>query len=620
MEGAKTEKVNSGSVLCVLCRMLLCLVPFLLMDLFIRMLTKNVSYSAESITFTSILFSVLWISLILSLSLCPERKIGRIIYGILFALCFVMFLAQTLYFSRMDFFFGFHLIESAEEGKGDIIDTFANVGFVTHLKYIAVLASGIFAIVKFPKCEKIRWKTLLAILLLFVILHIVMPNLLGRANDSLAWDTWRNPRNVYESFGDSNKNMKICGFYEYTARDFYVTFIRTENEERAEELEFLNTAYGSETPHKKNAYTGIFEGKNVIFLQLEGIDNWLLTKEDMPNLYGMMKNAIVFDNHYSYYSGGGSTFNSELAVTTGFVNPVSYAENPYSFNKNHYPESLPRKLSEMGYRTNAFHMNTGEYYMRGINYKNWGYDKYFSLMDDCAYTDDSYMLDRELVQNPVFYENMFKKGEPFMNYVITFTSHTPFDITTEHGKLLAEKVYGKESAIPKMTEEEAVRFMAREADNMIGLMLGALKKEGLYENTVIVAFADHYLYSLYDKTILDKYKTTENNLINNTPFIIWSADMTETHIGKVNSQIDILPTVLNLLGAEYNDESYIGCDIMDESYGGYVFFSDRSWYDGKHYVSLDENADSQYISDMNGKINNIIRKNDLTLKYDYFGR
>ena len=615
MESVKRKKLNKE-----VCSTLLGLLPFLFIDIFIRLLSKNVSYNMGVITFPSILFSVLWISLILALSLCFEKKIGRIIYGAVFAVFFVLFLTQTLYFSRTDFFFSFHLVESAEEGKGYILDTLLNAGFVTYFKSAVVLASGILAIIRFPKHKKTRWKTLLVIFALFVAIHFAIPHFLGKPNENLEWDTWRNPRNVYESFGDSNKNIKICGFYEYTARDFYITFIRSRGEEKPEELEFLKNAYGRKTSHKENEYTGIFKDKNVIFLQLEGIDDWLLTERDMPHLHGMMKNSLVFDNHYSYYTGGGSTFNSELSVMTGFVTPMSYAQNPYSFNKNHFPESLPNKLSEMGYSSNAFHMNTGEYYMRAANYKNWGYDKYLSLLDDCGYADDSYMLDRELVQNPVFYENMFKKGEPFMSYVITFTPHTPFDITTEHGKLLAETVYGKDGLLPQMTEEDVARFMASETDNMIGLMIEALKKEGLFENTVIVAFADHYLYSLNDKKILDKYKTTENNLINHTPFIIWSADMTETHIEKVNSQIDILPTVLNLFGAEFCDESYIGCDIMDEDYSGYVFFSDYSWYDGKNYVGLGESIYSQYATDMSEKINNIIRKNDLTLKYDYFRR
>jgi len=145
----------------------------------------------------------------------------------------------------------------------------------------------------------------------------------------------------------------------------------------------------------------------------------------------------------------------------------------------------------------------------------------------------------------------------------------------------------------------------------------------LYDNTVIVAYADHYLYTLNDKTILDSYKTTENNLINNTPFFIWSSSIDNEHITKVNSQLDILPTVLNMFGVTYFDEYYIGSDIMSDDFDGYVFFSDYSWYDGVNYVELgnatnNDNADSEYINTMNDRINKLIRKNDLTLKYDYF--
>ena len=82
-----------------------------------------------------------------------------------------------------------------------------------------------------------------------------------------------------------------------------------------------------------------FKDKNVIFLQLEGTDNWLITKEDTPTLYNMMNNSINFTNHYSYYNGGGSTFNSEFAVNTGFITPLSYTQNAYTFNKNTFPYS-----------------------------------------------------------------------------------------------------------------------------------------------------------------------------------------------------------------------------------------------------------------------------------------
>lgn len=597
--------------------------PFILMDLYIRFLADGVNYNMRKITFPSILFTLIWIGLILSVVCCLKRNTGRIIYSICFLFFFLSFIPHTVYYPYTGFFFNLNLLQSAEEGRTYIWDVVKQVDFLTVFSIILTLLSAIFAFVKFPETKKNKWITLIIVFLVFTVLHILTPSFLGRANSSLEWDTWRNPRNVYESFSDSNKCIKVCGFFEYSVRDLYISFIKSGDKIDPEELEFLKKAYSTKTPHKQNSYTGIFEGKNVIFLQLEGIDSWLLNENDMPNLYGMYNNSIIFKNHYSYYSGGGSTFNSELAVTTGFLTPISYTKNAYSFNQNLYPESLPKLFKKAGYRANAFHMNSGEYYMRELNYLNWGYDNYYSLLDDGAYKDISYQLDRELVLNEFFYDKLFRQKEPFMHYIISYTPHTPFSLESKMGKFLARKVFGEDVEIPIMTEEETARFFAAETDRMIGLLLEALEENNLIDNTVIVAFADHYLYTLNDKTILDQYKFTGNNLINQTPFLIWSKGLKSRTVEKINSQLDILPTVLNLFGIPYIDENYIGSDVMDINYSGYVFFSDYSWFDGSNYVEYGESVnnpglDDEYIHEANNFINNLIKKNDLTLKYDYF--
>ena len=136
-------------------------------------------------------------------------------------------------------------------------------------------------------------------------------------------------------------------------------------------------------------------------------------------------------------------------------------------------------------------------------------------------------------------------------------------------------------------------------------------------------FTDHYLYTLNDKTILDKYKETDNNLINNTPFFIWDNGKTKKTVKQVSSQLNILPTVLNLFGIKYNNINYIGTDALDPKYKGVVFFSDYSWYDGNVYVEGGEVTNKGKISDIslqqkNTYINNLIIRNDLTLKYNYF--
>lgn len=596
--------------------------PFMIMDIFIRILSFEVSYTPILSILPSILFSVIWIIFIVYIALSLKGSAGKILYGVCFAFFFVMFLTQVVYFPYTHFFFNFTLLNSAEEGAHYIWDVVKGTSFISSFVLLVTLAFGVLTIILFPKKTQTSWKPLCCSVLIFALIHFLIPFLYGPANDSLQWDNWRNPRNVYNSFSDGNKNMKICGFYEYTLRDIYVTFIKPEEKISPEEKEFLKNIYDYQTPHEKNRYTGMFEGKNVIFLQLEGIDDWMLTRKDMPNLYGMMKNAFVFNDHYSYYNGGGSTFNSELAVSTGLITPISFVKNAYSFTNNSYPYSLPKKFKKLGYSVNAFHMNTGEYYSRELNYKNWGYDNYYSLLDTKKYKDYSYQLDSELIENETFYNRLFKQKEPFLHYIITYTPHTPFNFESGMGKLLAERLYGED--IPADYDEEKVaRLFAAETDRMVGLLLQGLEDNDLIDNTVIVAFSDHYLYTLNDKTILDKYKETENNLINETPFFIWSKDMNRKLLFKTNSQLDILPTVLNLFGIEFNNEHYIGRDIFDPHYRGYVFFSDYSWYDGRYYVEYGEvtnksQYDKEYIDDTNALINKRIRQNDLILKYDYF--
>lgn len=597
--------------------------PFIIMDVFIKILTADVNYFQFQSIIPNILFSLTWIGIIVTLARSLKGNIGRIFYAVTFGLFYILFLTHYVYYPYTGFFFSFNLLQSASEGKAYILDTLKSVHFLNVLICLSTLASGVIVTVKFPKVRHNHFTRIIVFMASFIIIHTITPFLFGPLNSTLQWDTWRNPRNVYENFNDSNKCIKICGLYEYSFRDLYMTYLKSEEPENPEEIKFLEKMYYKPTTHEENNYTGIFKGKNVIFLQLEGLDKWLLTEKDTPTIYGMLNNSINFNNHYSYYTGGGSTFNSELAVSTGFITPISYVKNAYSFNQNYFPYSLPNMLKKEGYSVNAFHMNNGEYYMRDINYRNWGYDNYYSLMDTKKYTDISYQLDRELILNEVFYEKMFKQKTPFMNYVITYTPHTPFSIESKLGKLLAEK--GDSKIQGPMSEEEVARLYASETDYMVKLLLKALEDNGLIDDTIIVAYADHYLYTLNDKTILDKHKTTEDNRINHTPFFVWSKDFERVDVTKVNSQLDILPTVLNLLGIEYCDENYIGSDILDDFYSGFVFFSDYSWFDGTNYVQYSDSVSTdvvqkKYIDDQNEKINTLIKKNDLTLKYDYFRR
>ena len=598
------------------CYIFLLALPFILIDIFTR-------YKVE---FYGLLkpvpniFTLLWISLILCIS---KKKIGKIIYILFFILSLALYLVNNIYYSMTGVFFDFSMVLLASEGSEYLLDAIKNCDLSVYLFLIPIFITFVLAIKVYPKEEHKSYKGIIVTIFIFILLHSVTPVFLGKANEELTWSTWRNPRNIYNSFNDNNKAIKVSGLYEYTVRNFYITFLKSDEGANQKDLDFLKEEYSKEKEVNKNKYTGKYKDNNLIIVQLEGLDSWLINKNDTPTLYNMMKNSINFTNHYSYYNGGGSTFNSEFAVNTGFITPLSYTQNAYTFNKNSFPYSLAHLFKEQGYTVNAFHMNTKEYYSRGTNYKNWGYDNYYGLVDQNTYKDNSYYLDRELLLNEEFKEKMFG-SEKFVDYIITYTNHMPFSPEKGNCKMLLDlDSKENENVSYDLTEEDCARRQAKETDYMMELLVKELKERELFDKTTIVVLTDHYLYTLSDKTILDKYKNTSNNLINHTPFFIYTNNKDKKTIKTVTSQLNVLPTVLNLFGIDYNPNYYIGQDALSNNYQKLVFFSDYSWYDGNVYVDGGVVTNNKYINqnaleEKNYNVNYLIKKNDLTLKYNYF--
>ena len=616
--------------------------PFIAMDIITRIFGNNINFY-KIYRLAPNLFTLSWIILFIGLTLSFKKKVGKKIYLSTSILFLIICLTNNVYYSMTKTFFDFNLLESASEGAPYIIDTLKNCNPLVYIAFIFIIFLIIFGYKQIPYKTKNNEKLFIVIIILFLIVHTLTPLSLGKANKSLTWSSWKNPRNIYNSFNDNNKSLKVSGLYEYSIRNFYITFLKTKEEENSEDIEFLNLAF-ADTEKNNNKYTGIFKDKNIIFVQFEGLDNWLVTEDDTPTIYKMMNNGINFKNHFSYYNGGGSTFNSEFAVNTGFITPLSYTQNAYTFNKNYFPYSMAHIFKELGYSVNAFHMNSGEYYSRTVNYKNWGYDKYYGLKDMFDYEDESYTLDRELILNETFNKLIFPEEGKFVDYIIAYSGHLPFTNTkgvckllydedhkpvidktieentnTEEETTVSTEVFEREP----MAEEECIRRQAKETDYMMQLLIENLEEKNLLNNTVIVAYSDHYLYTIEDKSILDRYKETSNNLINKTPFFIWSSNIEKKTINKVTSQLNILPTVLNLWGINYNPNNYIGTDALDPNYEGIVFFNDYSWYDGNVYVENGEitnNKSTSYdnLEEKNYYVNNITKKNDLTLKFNYF--
>ncbi len=605
-------------------------IPFILMDLFTRILGYKIDFY-KIYRLVPNLFTLLWVCLFTGISISFKNKIGKKLYIFFFIISFALFLTNNVYYSMTDTFFDFSLVLLAGEGSSYIMDAILNCNIWVYILSLLIILLFIYSLKHYPKIEKNNYKKLLCIIIAFLVLHIITPFLLGKKNEELTWSTWKNPRNIYISFNDNNKSMRISGLYEYSIRNFYITFLKPKKTDNEEELAFLKDAYDMEVEREEDKYTGLLDGKNLIIIQLEGVDSWLLTEEDTPTLYNLMNKSINFSNHYSYYNGGGSTFNSEFAVNTGFITPLSYTQNAYAFSKNDFPYTLAKLFKNEGYSVNAFHMNTSEYYSRGANYKSWGYDNYYGLIDMYDYKNKEYELDREMILNEDFSEKMFE-NEKFVDYIITYSAHLPFStekgvckdlITLDALEELEVEELPKDYELPVLTEEECARRQVKETDYMVELLLDKLEEKELLDKTAIIVFTDHYLYTLSDQTILDQYKETNNNLINKTPFFIYNNGENKKNIKDVTSQLNVLPTILNLFNIDYNPNYYIGDNALSDNYKGYVFFSDYSWYDGNVYVeggeiTNDKKMAPEELESFNYYINYVIRKNDLTLKCNYF--
>lgn len=596
-----------------------------ILDISTRLASSSINF-VKPLSLYPNLFSLVWLLLLIFMIKNIKSVYGKLIYGLFYGFSFIMFLVHNIYYNIFKIYFDFSVLSAASEGSSYFLDTLKNITWWMYLVMFLSISLSILTYKSFKKQNNFNLKNITIIFLLFVIMHSLIPYTFGASTTKLEWNAWNNKRNVYNTFNDNNKSMELVGLFEYNFRNIYVNYFRKEENNDDESLSFLDELFSQDEKHL-NSYTGLFEGKNLILVQLESIDNFLTNAEVMPNLTNIRNNSINFTNHYSFVNGGGSTFNSEFMVNTGYSTPYSYNQNAYTFSKNNFDYSLPNLFKSVGYTVNAFHMNSSEYYSRGVNYKNFGYNSYNGLKDLGIYENKEYYLDTELLKNETFNSKIFNVENTvnpnFVSYIITYSAHLPFSKTSGVcSMLLTEEEKNDPDYNP--SEIDCMKIQAGETDRMIGLLMDNLKEKGLYDNTVVVFFADHYAYTVSDKNLLAPYKDIDTNLINKTDFFIWSSDIKPFNVNKTTSQLNILPTILNLFNLYDHPSYYVGEDALDNSYSGYVFFNDYTWYDGKRYVSASGEvlkglkATPDYINSMATMINEKTRKNDEVLKTNYF--
>ena len=334
---------------------------------------------------------------------------------------------------------------------------------------------------------------------------------------------------------------------------------------------------------KQNRFTGYFKGKNLIFITLEGFSGKVIDPTLTPTLYKMSTNGFVFNNFYNSVWGG-STATGEYALITGnFYSSASCIEKSAD---TYQPFALGNMFSPLGYKTTAYHNHTYTYYKRNLSHPNFGYEwKAIGNgleLPSKKWPNSDYEM--ALVSGPEYING----DTPFMTYYMTVSGHALYNRYNSMSRK-------HEDRVAHLNYSEQVKWYIAcqlEVEDMLTELMAQLEAAGKLDDTVFVISEDHYPYALaWDddskpnnpQSLAELYGIPNDaNLYQNFDLYknfltIYCTSMKDPIIvNEPCSAIDVLPTVLNLFGLEYDSRLITGSDILDDSPNLVILNCDQS--------------------------------------------
>lgn len=408
---------------------------------------------------------------------------------------------------------------------------------------------------------------------------------------------------------------------------------------------WLDEYFESVVPTRQNEYTGMFEGYNVIFITAEGFSGYMIDPEITPTLYKLSHEGFVFNNFYStlhFTSTSGGEFQNLTGLYPKAGFPVSMTET--GVQKTYLPFTLANQLNGLGYTSIGFHFNQNMY-GRELSHPNLGYD--WRQFTECEHPltaeindygnaywpqSDDYMIEQTF--------DDYKDLQPFHVYYLTISGHLPYGF--EDSQMSARN---KELVEDLPYSEKTKAYIAANLELEKGLtrLVEYLEEAGIADKTVIAMAPDHIPYS--DLDVLEELaghsfnadslenldeKTVDTDVYRNT-WILWSGSMEEpVVVDKPCSQVDILPTLSNLLGLKYDSRMLSGTDVLSEADPIVIFFS-NSWltergmynrYTGEFEpaqgVEMKEEEEKVYVENVKYLVTNRLKLAQLIIENDYY--
>lgn len=407
---------------------------------------------------------------------------------------------------------------------------------------------------------------------------------------------------------------------EYNVYD--IDFDKLISETTDNNLINMHKYFQSVEPTEKNKYTGMFKGKNLIFITAEAFDTIAIDENITPTLYKMANNSFVFNNYYQPLYPV-STSDGE------YMNLMSLIpkEGVWSFkatSKLSMPFGLGNIFKKEGYNAYAFHNHTYKYYSREKSHTNIGF-KYIGCGNglekkmNCKHWPNS---DKEMIDATTSY---YIDKDKFMTYYMTVSGHLNYNFS---GNNMAYRNKNKVKNLKYSTAIKAYLATQIELDKSIEKLLQVLEEKGKLNDTLIVIAPDHYPYGLTTKQMNEISTIDRNDKFEkfHTTLIMYNPNIEKTVVDKVISSLDILPTIYNLYGLTFDSRLLMGRDIFSNN-EHIVILSDRSWITDKgKYNSVtkeftsttNEEIEEDYIDRINMIVNQRYGMSSLIIDNNYY--
>ena len=398
-----------------------------------------------------------------------------------------------------------------------------------------------------------------------------------------------------------------------------IDFAALAESESNSEIRAIHKYMSEQEPTKKNEYTGMFKGYNFIYLVCEGFSPWAVDENVTPTLYKLTHEGIVLENFYTpiWYT---STSDGEYVALQGLI---PYSSNSFKRSKkNSLPMCFGWQFLKLGYTSRAYHAHTATYYGRNETHPNLGYE-FKAKNAGLKITDQWPESDLEMIQNSL---PDYINDEHFHVYYMTVSGHMEY---TFSGNTQAAHNKDAVAELPYSSNAKAYIACNKELDKALEYLLAELEKAGIADKTVIAFSADHYPYGL-EKQYIDEiagHEVEKNFELYKNYGVIWSASIKEPIVvTKPCSSLDLVPTLSNLFGLEYDSRLLMGSDILSDS-PALVIFCDKSFItdycmynanNGKTYMLKDVELPDKYISNVMAVVKNKFNISKSILVNNYY--